>query len=91
MKDYEQVNKGLSDTLVAANGNQPGDPVRGVARILDVVKGEGATAAKGSEYPARLPLGTDALECLRKKCNDTLKLLDEWEDFIVSSDFPKGE
>jgi hypothetical protein len=58
---------------------------------LDVVKREGVAAGQGKEYPARLPLGTDALECLRKKCRDTLKLLDEWERIIVRSDFPKGE
>jgi hypothetical protein len=91
IKDYEQINQGIKETLEGANGKQPGDPVRGVEIILDVVKREGVAAGQGKEYPARLPLGTDALECLRKKCRDTLKLLDEWESIIVRSDFPKGE
>jgi len=91
IKDYEQINQGIKETLEGANGKQPGDPVRGVEIILDVVKREGVAAGQGKEYPARLPLGTDALECLRKKCRDTLKLLDEWERIIVRSDFPKGE
>jgi hypothetical protein len=91
LKYYDEINQGLQATLERANRKQSGDPERGVAKILDVIKGEGIAANKGKEYPARMPLGTDALECLRKNCNDTLKLLDDWESVIVSSDFPNGE
>lgn len=89
IKDYDQINRGIEEILKGANGKQPGDPIRGVKIILDVVKGEGVATGKGKGYPARLPLGTDALDCIRKKCQDTLKLLDEWESVIVGSDFPK--
>lgn len=89
LKYYDEINQGLKATLERANGKQSGAPERGVPRILDVIKGEGVN--KGKEYTARMPLGTDAFECLRKNCNDTLKLLDDWESVIVSSDFPNGE
>lgn len=89
LEDYKEVNDGLKQTLTGANGKQPGDPVRGVKTILDVVKGEGI--AEGRSLPHRLPLGSDAVECLRAKCIDTLKLLDDWHEVIVSSDFPEGQ
>ena len=54
--------------------------------MIDVIKGEGV--AKGKEMPPRLPLGTDALEVIRSKCLATLKVCDEWEQTIKSTDFP---
>ena len=68
------------------NGNQPGDPKRGVEVMIDVIKGEGV--AKEKDMPPRLPLGTDALEVIRSKCLATLKICDEWEAMIKSTDFP---
>lgn len=84
-KDYAELYNGfltLADTL---NGNQPGDPRKAVERIIDVVKGEGM--AKGKEFPLRLPLGQDALSLIREKCQGTLKICDEWEDMIKSTNF----
>ena len=47
--------------------------------------------AEGKGWPDRLPLGSDAVACLRGKCERTLRLLEEWEGVIVKSDFPAGE
>ena len=91
LEDYEPVNQRVRTMLEALDGKQPGDPVLAVARTLDVVKGEGVAKGKGDVYPARLPLGCDALALIRKKCTSTLELLEEWEDVIMSTDFPKGE
>lgn len=64
--------------------NENGDPMKGVARMIDVLTSTGMAA--GKDLPLRMPLGTDALECVRNKCRATLQICDEWEDFIVSTD-----
>lgn len=66
------------------NGNQPGDTVKGVQRIVDVVKGE--NEASGKLWPALLPLGSDAVSTIRNKCEQTLRDLEVWEAFAKSTD-----
>ncbi|EAW12183.1 putative short-chain oxidoreductase [Aspergillus clavatus NRRL 1] len=69
----------------SANGRETGDPRKGVARVIDVVKGE--NAARGKAWPNLLPLGGDAVDALRGKCLDTLRMLDEWKDVSTGTDF----
>lgn len=80
---------GPAGELLAAfekyNNQQPGDPVKGARVAVDVFTQSGP--AKGRGIPVRLALGTDALAVIRKKCNDTLALLKEWEDLSSSTDF----
>lgn len=64
---------------------EPGDPEKAVEVMLDVVKGEGV--AEGKDTPFRLPLGSDGLEVMRAKCSGTLKVCEEWEAMIKSTDF----
>lgn len=66
------------------NGNQPGDTVKGVRRVVDVVKRE--NEATGKPWPALLPLGSDAVSVIRNKCEQTLRDLEIWEDFAKSTD-----
>lgn len=73
--------------LDAYNNNQPGDPIRGAKVLVDALTGTGA--AEGKELPGRLVLGSDCVGVIRKKCNDTLALVNEWESIAVSTDFPK--
>ncbi|KAF2645494.1 NAD(P)-binding protein [Massarina eburnea CBS 473.64] len=82
---YAPVNEQMGQIIQAINGNQPGDPKKTVERITDVVKSEGL--ATGTELPKRLPLGADALAKVRKKCEETLKICDEWESVITSTTF----
>lgn len=85
IEDYAEINKGYTTLLAQYEMNQPGDPKKAVKIMVDVVKGEGVAAEK--EMPTRLPLGSDVLEVIRRKCRDTLALCDEWEEIIVSTDF----
>ena len=55
-------------------------------RMIDVVRGEGMAKEKGGEVPIRLPMGRDALMAMREKCLATLKICDEWEGWISSTD-----
>ena len=80
--DYKPVTESLFGTFKGYHQQQPGDPAKGVQRVIDTVKGENDAA--GKEFPVSLALGSDAVEQLRNKCKETLKLLDEWE--VVSSD-----
>jgi hypothetical protein len=66
------------------DGNQAGDPKKGVECAIDLVKGENGTA--GKEWPNQLPLGSDAVAAIRKKCEDTLQQLKTWEDLSIKSD-----
>lgn len=86
--EYEPFNKALAQELGQIYGNEPGDSVKGVARMIDVLTGTGMAA--GKELPPRLPLGTDSLQAIRAKCEATLKICDEWEDIIISTDVAAG-
>jgi hypothetical protein len=74
----------FSAIIAKQDQTQPGDPVKLVEIILDFVRQEGV--AEKREVPFRLPLGTDAYDEIKAKCEDTLKLLGEWEKIIKSTD-----
>lgn len=69
-------------------GKAPGDPRKGVKVCIDLVKGEGAVA--GRELPPYLPLGTDAFEEVKAATEKCLKMLQDWEDVIRSTDIVPG-
>ncbi|KAF4829869.1 Oxidoreductase BOA17 [Colletotrichum siamense] len=68
-----------------ADNHQPGDPVKGSRVVVDVFTKSGV--AGGREIPIRLVLGTDCLAAVRKKCQETLALMDEWESITTTTDF----
>lgn len=83
--DYEDFSNNLLEGLAKEDQEQPGDPVRLVEIILDVVRQEGV--AEGKEIPFRLPLGVDVYDDMKAKCQETLELLKEWGPVIRSTDF----
>jgi len=85
IEDYAPLSQAVGQFVQAQNGNQAGDPKKAVSIMIDVVRGEGV--AEGKEAPARLPLGPDMLGVMRTKCNDTLKICDEWEKVSGSTNF----
>ncbi|KAL4891417.1 hypothetical protein BDV59DRAFT_203591 [Aspergillus ambiguus] len=84
ISDYKALTEAAFGGFRAAHGNQVGDPVKGVSRVIDVVKGENGAA--GKEWPKELVLGSDSVETIRQKCQNTLKLLEEWEEFSCGTD-----
>ena len=76
----------MAPIAASMNGNQPGDPRLGIARMVDVIKAEGM--AKGKTITWRIPIGTDAVEIIRGRCEETLKVISEWEELSMSTDFP---
>jgi len=71
------------EALSSYSGAQPGDVVKCASVIVDVLTKEGV--AKGRGIPLRLVLGTDSLEVVRTKCQETLRLLEEWDDVSSST------
>lgn len=74
--DYKTLVDGEFARFKGAHHKQPGDPAKGVARIIEMVKSD---VAEG-EIPISLALGEDAVDRIRNKCTDTLELLDKWAD-----------
>lgn len=56
--------------------------------ILDIVKQEGF--AKGKERPLRFPLGRDCHEDNKAKCEEILKVLEERNSVIRSTNFEEA-
>jgi NAD(P)-dependent dehydrogenase (short-subunit alcohol dehydrogenase family) len=78
--DYDETRAETLAKYEAIPGNQPGDPMKAMKFVVDVVRGEGAAA--GREWPLYLVLGEDAERDVRNKCMMMLKHLDEWQDVI---------
>ena len=81
--NYEKLAPEVEALLKASDGKQKRDPRKGARRMIDVVKSEGMAA--GRPMPKRLPLRKDSLKTIREKCTETLRLCDEWEEVIVST------
>jgi NAD(P)-dependent dehydrogenase (short-subunit alcohol dehydrogenase family) len=83
MEDYED-SVGLARKAIGdMDGNQPGDPERAAAAIIDAVEAD--------DPPRRLPLGQMALDNIRAKLNGQLDELEEWSELSATTDFPSAE
>ena len=86
--EYAQIGAGTKAFVEGTSGQEPGDPVKAVERMIDVIRGEGIAAERG--MPFRLPLGRDGMEVVRQKCLEMLKVCEEWEGLIRSTDLDVG-
>jgi short-subunit dehydrogenase len=87
ISDYEELNSNMIKFANEINKKQPGDPLKLAKVIVDVVKQE--NLANNKNIPERLPIGSDAYHIIKNKCEETLKLLEEWKEIIKSTDFDK--
>lgn len=83
--DYADFSEAQLNGLAKENRRQPGDPLKLVEIILDLVRREGV--ANGRDIPFRLPLGVDVYDDIKNKCEETLRMLEEWRDTIRSTDY----
>jgi len=81
--DYAPLNKQLGETFSKVSRNQPGDPVKGVARIIEAVTHEGY--AKGKETPVRVVLGRDAYARSGDIIERMAKDREEWKEWTMNS------
>ncbi|KAL2832633.1 hypothetical protein BJY01DRAFT_100882 [Aspergillus pseudoustus] len=83
-KDYEgtpvAAAMGFFDNFA---GKQPGDPAKGVQRILDVIQLEGMGQSKG--HLLRLPLGTDCFPRMMTKWDAVRQNLEEMKEVTLST------
>ncbi|KAF2092868.1 NAD(P)-binding protein [Rhizodiscina lignyota] len=70
--------------LAAKDNKQANDAAKGAERIVDVLTQSGRAA--GRDIPLRLPLGTDAYGIIKAKCEETVKLMDEWKEIICGTE-----
>ncbi|KDQ09716.1 hypothetical protein BOTBODRAFT_190914 [Botryobasidium botryosum FD-172 SS1] len=96
--DYTPLTDKMDSIFKSIDQNQPGDPQKYTTKrasvvyvqlLIDFVKGEGKFA--GKKVPVGLAVGSDSYKTVSKTCKDTLQVLEEWEDVIKSTDFPKEE
>ncbi|KAI0178703.1 NAD(P)-binding protein [Hypoxylon sp. FL1284] len=82
--DYAEVTQERVSLIAKADRAQPGDTQKAVKIIADLVRKEGCAA--GRDVPLRLPLGPDCVGEVKKKCEETLALLEDWKDVVNSTD-----
>jgi NADP-dependent 3-hydroxy acid dehydrogenase YdfG len=81
--DYDSTAGNMRRYFVENDGKQPGDPLRAVHAMMQVVESPAP--------PLRLLLGSIALQRLRTKLGGWEKEIAEWEQVTVGADFPEGQ
>jgi NAD(P)-dependent dehydrogenase (short-subunit alcohol dehydrogenase family) len=74
---YMQLDAETFNAVKTADGKQPGDPVKGVKHLIDLI--QDASIEGSRNLPLRMPLGTDAFDIIKQKCEDTLTIIEDWE------------
>ncbi|QYT04460.1 hypothetical protein H0G86_011366 [Trichoderma simmonsii] len=83
--DYAQFNAGVRQFEASLVGKEPGDADKAVTRMIELVKGTGMAA--GRQIPLRVPLGSDGWERVKTKCEETIKICEDWEEVAKSTDY----
>lgn len=73
--DY--VTSEMIDKISDYDGNQPGDPKKAVAAMIQIVETENP--------PLRLPLGADAVKGMEEKMESVKQNIDEWREVAVNT------
>ncbi|KAI1412837.1 NAD(P)-binding protein [Hypoxylon sp. FL1857] len=82
--DYGGFHAGAKAHVAGVLNNEPGDPGKAVDRMIELVKGTGMAA--GKNVPLRVPLGSDGWNKVKTKCEETLKICEEWAELAKSTD-----
>jgi NAD(P)-dependent dehydrogenase (short-subunit alcohol dehydrogenase family) len=75
--DYAETSGKTRELLQAMDGKQPGDPVKAVAAMIQVVESD--------DPPLRLALGEDAVNGITKKLESTKADLEKWKDVSLNT------
>jgi NAD(P)-dependent dehydrogenase (short-subunit alcohol dehydrogenase family) len=81
--DYDSTAANARRYMGGQHGRQPGDPLKAVNAMMQVVDSENP--------PLRLLLGAGALKRVREKLEKWQKELAAWEPVTVGADFPEGQ
>ncbi|KAG6874717.1 hypothetical protein C0992_006862, partial [Termitomyces sp. T32_za158] len=85
LADYKSVTDADNNFMDRFDGTQPGDPIKGVQVIVDVVRGEGV--ARGKPFPTVLAVGSDCYNVAKTEAEKTLLRLKEWKDVSYCTDY----
>ena len=77
--DYHETSGAMRTFAAGVNHQQPGDPQK-LAAVL-------VAFADARNPPVRLPLGSDTVAAIEKKDAQTAKILADWRQTAVSTDF----
>jgi NADP-dependent 3-hydroxy acid dehydrogenase YdfG len=83
ISDYDNTAGNMRKYFAENDGKQPGDPLRAVHAMMQVVE--------SPNPPLRLLLGKSALQRLRAKLDTWQKEIAAWEQVTVGADFPEGK
>jgi NAD(P)-dependent dehydrogenase (short-subunit alcohol dehydrogenase family) len=83
IEDYDATAGNARRYQNEQDGKQPGDPLKAVHAMMQVVDSENP--------PLRLLLGAGALKRVREKIDKLQKELSAWEPVTVGADFPPGQ
>ncbi|WP_035350061.1 oxidoreductase [Edaphobacter aggregans] len=83
IEDYDATAGNARRYLKDQDGKQPGDPLKAVHAMMQVVDEENP--------PLRLLLGAGALKRVREKIEKWQRELAAWEQVTVGADFPPGQ
>jgi NAD(P)-dependent dehydrogenase (short-subunit alcohol dehydrogenase family) len=81
--DYNNTAGNMRKYFAENDGKQPGDPLRAVHAMMQVVE--------SPTPPLRLLLGKSALQRVRTKLDNWQKEIAAWESVTVGADFPEGQ
>ncbi|RBR11273.1 uncharacterized protein FIESC28_09157 [Fusarium coffeatum] len=85
LPEYAPFNDAVLQAESVLTATSPGDPEVAVTRMIELVRGTGF--AEGKKVPLRVPLGSDCLERIMAKCQETLEICREWENTARSVDY----
>ena len=80
VKDYDQIRTQTVNFFNQVHGNQPGDPVKGAQRVIEVVTRSGHAAGKKT-LPGRLILGRDGYGIVLQNMKEWESDMQEWKDW----------
>ncbi|KAI1865066.1 uncharacterized protein JN550_008612 [Neoarthrinium moseri] len=86
---YSEFNAAVRKVEAGIVGNEPGNADKAVEIMIDLVRGTGVAA--GKQVPLRIPLGSDGWARVKAKCENTIKICDEWENVAKSTDIEQAE
>lgn len=85
IKEYDETAVGQTrELLKQVDNHQPGDVVKGCKVLIDILTKSGV--ASGKDVPIRIALGSDSAPVIRGKCEETIKLLDDWQGIVDKTD-----
>ncbi|KAK7030979.1 hypothetical protein VNI00_010205 [Paramarasmius palmivorus] len=70
--------------ILITTNKQPGDPIKGVNALIDIVRNEGL--AKDKPFSGNVVLGSDAYRAAKSGSEKNLELLEAWKDVSVGTD-----